>query len=310
MTPTLDELRRYLPAWRDATLAIGELTGGITNRNYRVDVDGVPHVLRVAGHDTELLGIDRDAEALHTAAAADLGLGPRVLAEVESQGWLVLEFLPGRTQTPEDLNRPGVPHRLGQVIRRLHQARGFVRPFEMLRWWDHYREQLIEWQLPAPRDYATLAGAIETIRELFARWPVPPAPCHNDLLAGNLLVAGDAWRIVDYEYSGFNDPFFELGNTAQEQEYGPAELGELCSGYFGAASEARLARVWLNMIVSDAGWSLWAAIQARISRLDFDFASYGNARWERALAKVSSADFARNLRQSDQDPQWPATGAK
>lgn len=303
MTPTPDELRRHLPAWRQATLVIGELSGGITNRNYRVEVDGVPHVLRVAGQDTELLGIDRAAEALHTAAAAELGLGPRLLAQVASRGWMVLEFLPGRTQTPEDLNGPGAPRRLGQVIRRLHQAQGFVRPFEMLRWWDRYREQLIEWRVPSPPEFATLATAIEAIRDLFARWPVPLAPCHNDLLAGNLLVDGDVWRIVDFEYSGFNDPFFELGNTAQEQEYGPEALVELCSGYFGAATEPRLARTWLNMIVSDAGWSLWAAIQARISRLEFDFASYGQSRWNRALAKASGPDFARHLRQANADPQ-------
>jgi thiamine kinase-like enzyme len=101
--------------------------------------------------------------------------------------------------------------------------------------------------------------------------------------------------LVDWEYSGNNDPTFELGNTAQELGFDNAQVRELCAAYFGEASPALLARMWLQMIMSDVGWSLWAAIQARISSIDYDFGGWADERWARAQAKLESPDFEARL---------------
>ena len=66
---------------------------------------------------------------------------------------------------------------------------------------------------------------------------------------------------------------------------------ELCVAYFGDASPALLARMRLQMIMSDVGWTLWAAIQARISTIDYDFTGWADERWARAAAALDGPDF-------------------
>jgi len=137
-----------------------------------------------------------------------------------------------------------------------------------------------------------LVGRIE--QAVHAR-PLATVPCHNDLLAENYMRVAGELRLIDYEYSGNNDPCFELGNTCQELQYNEAQQAEVCAAYFGAASDALLARMKLYMIMSDVGWGLWAAIQARISRIDFDFWGWATERWTRAVRMMDSADFERWL---------------
>jgi len=121
-------------------------------------------------------------------------------------------------------------------------------------------------------------------------------PCHNDLLAENYLDDGERLWLVDWEYSGNNDPTFELGNTCQELGYDEGQVTELCAAYFGEASPALLARMHLQMIMSDVGWTLWAAIQARISTIDYDFAGWAAERWARATAAFARPAFEERLR--------------
>ena len=132
---------------------------------------------------------------------------------------------------------------------------------------------------------------VREIEAAFARNPLPTVPCHNDLLAENYIDDGAKLWLIDFEYSGNNDPTFELGNTAQEQQFGEAELRELCAGYFGGAYPDKLARIKLNMIMSDVGWTLWAAIQAKISRIEYDFWGWAMDRWGRATQKMDAPEF-------------------
>ena len=102
---------------------------------------------------------------------------------------------------------------------------------------------------------------------------------------------GKSLRIIDYEYSGNNDPCFELGNTCQEMQYDDARIAEVCTGYFGIPSANKISRMKLNMIMSDTGWGLWAAIQAKISKIEFDFWGWAIERWSRAEEKMDSSEF-------------------
>jgi len=121
--------------------------------------------------------------------------------------------------------------------------------------------------------------------------PLASVPCHNDLLAENYLDDGERLWIVDYEYSGNNDPTFELGNTAQELGFDDDRLRELCAAYFGEVTAAVVARCRVQMLMSDVGWTLWAAIQARISPIEYDFFGWAEERWARAREKLSSPDL-------------------
>ena len=139
-------------------------------------------------------------------------------------------------------------------------------------------------------------GQLPRIDAALAVDPLPSVPCHNDLLAENYLDDGERLWIVDYEYSGNNDPTFELGNTAQELQFDEARVAELCAAYFGEATSGLLARMRLQMIMSDMGWTLWAAIQARISTIEYDFWGWAVERWTRAAAMLDGADFEGWLR--------------
>ena len=195
---------------------------------------------------------------------------------------MILEFIPGRTMTGADLRAPGMPARVAGAARRLHQGRPFGRRFDMLALAARYREVAAQRGIAGPSDYEARRPTVEAMGRPSAAHPLPPVPCHNDLLPENFIDDGRTLRIVDYEYSGNNDPAFELGDAAVEIGYDEAQIAELCQAYFGEASPHHRARVQLNMVVADVGWTLWAAIQATISRIEFDFPAYGRDRWLRA----------------------------
>jgi thiamine kinase-like enzyme len=137
------------------------------------------------------------------------------------------------------------------------------------------------------------------VEAAFAANSVPSVPCHNDLLAENYIDDGSKLWIVDFEYSGNDDPCFELGDTAQECGYDQELRAVLCETYFGELRDDRLARMELQALMADVGWTLWAAIQATISDIDFDFWGWAVERWDRAVAILEGADFGRLVRQAE-----------
>ncbi len=297
---TIEQVIERIPEWQGKALAVSPLVGGLTNRNYKVEVDGAPYVVRIPGASTELLAVDRINELHNTRAAARAGVGADVLHHLPDWNVMVLSFLPGETMSSARLNEPGMPVHIARALSQLHAAPRFLHDFDMFRTLAIYRETMQKRDMPAPEGFDALLPEVERIREALV--PVATVPCHNDLLAENYLFDGQRLRIVDYEYSGNNDPCFELGNTCQEQQYGEEQIQELCAAYFGEAYSDKLARMKLHMVMSDVGWSLWAAISARISTLDFDFWGWAVERKERAAAKVFGPDFAGWLR--DASRQW------
>jgi thiamine kinase-like enzyme len=143
-----------------------------------------------------------------------------------------------------------------------------------------------------PDGYRDWLPTIAEIERATAAGALPSVPCHNDLLCENFIDDGDALRIVDYELSGNNDPCFDLGNTAQEAGFDQELRAALCSAYFGCSDPRQLARMNLFALMSDVGWTLWGAIQARISAVEFDFRAYYLGRWERALEVLRSKRLA------------------
>ncbi len=289
--PSIEEVVAALPAWHGRTIRIAPVGGGLTNRNYRVDVDGRPSFVRIPGPATELLAIDRANELFNTRAAASAGVGPRVLEHLPAWNVIVLEWLPGRTMSNPAFAAPDSPARIADVLRRLHAGPAFKLDFDMVRLTRFYLGVVAERQVRIPDGFREALPAVGRIEAALARAPLASVPCHNDLLAENYLDDGSRLWIVDYEYSGNNDPTFELGNTCQELGFDDARAAELCAAYFGAADDARLARMHLQMIMSDIGWTLWAAIQARISAIDYDFWGWAEERWARAAANLGGSAF-------------------
>lgn len=291
MTPSIEQVIAAIPAWAGRTVEAEPIPAGLTNSNWRVTVEGVPHFVRIPGPATDLLSVDRANERANTRAAAVAGVGPAMVHELPEWDVFVLEWLDARTMSIDALGEPGVPTRVAEVVRRLHAGPRFRDDFDMFRVAERYLRVVDERDMAIPTGYRERIDRIPLIEAALAVHPLPSVPCHNDLLAENYLDDGQRLWIVDYEYSGNNDPTFELGNTCQEQGWDEARVRELCAAYFGEATDALLARMRLQMIMSDVGWTLWAAIQAAISTIDFDFFGWAEERWGRASAALDGPDL-------------------
>ena len=272
-------------------LRITPIAAGLTNKNYRVDVGDRTYFLRMPGASTELLAIDRANELENTQAAAEAGVGPKVVHHDPNTGALLLEWIDGRTMSNDAFRAAGMPARIAESLRKLHAGPRFRDDFDMFRLTEYYLSVVDGRAIRIPNGYRDELPKVKLIEAALTAHPLPTVPCHNDLLAENYLDDGRQLWIVDYEYSGNNDPTFELGNTAQELGFDAARQEELCAAYFGEPTPALLARMRLQMIMSDVGWTLWAAIQAAISTIDYDFWGWAEERWGRASAAFQRDDF-------------------
>lgn len=300
MRISIEQVIGRIPDWMDRSFTVTPLGGGLTNTIYRVDVDDESFVVRIPGASTELLAVDRDNEHHNTRAAAVAGICPRVTHFLAEDNVMVLEFVQGETMTVAGLQRPNMPTRMAQALKRLHAGPRFLRDFNMFRLTEHYLKIVQQRAIRIPDGYHSYLPKVAQIEAAFARQPIATVPCHNDLLAGNYLDDGRKLWLIDFEYSGNNDPTFELGNTCQEQQFDEARIQEMCAAYFGDALPDQLARMKLNMIMSDVGWTLWAAIQASISTIDFDFWGWAVERWDRAKARMDGPEFGQWLQVLEQ----------
>ena len=291
MPVTIEHVVESISDWRGRSVVVRPLSGGLTNTNYRVEVDGAPYVVRIPGASTELLAVDRANEYHNTKAAAEAGVGAKIAHYLPQFNVMVLEFIHGETMSIARLWQPGMPTRVAQSLKKLHAGPRFLHDFNMFRLTEYYLKIVDEHDVRIPDGYRGYMPQVARIEAAMARRALPTAPCNNDLLAENYIDDGEQLRLIDFEYSGNNDPTFELGNTCQEQQYDEPRIVELCAAYFGKPYPDKLARMKLNMIMSDVGWTLWAAIQAKISTIDFDFWGWAVERWGRATAKMDSAEF-------------------
>ena len=224
MPPTIDEVIAAVPEWAGRDVTAERIPAGLTNTNWRVVVDGTPFFVRIPGADTELLAVDRGNEIHNTVAAAEAGVAPRVVHAIPEWDVFVLEWLDARTMSNETLREPAMPSRIAAALRQLHAGPRFRDDFDMFRLSERYLALVDERSIPIPAGYREHLGEIPRIEAALAVHPLPTVPCHNDLLAENYLDDGARLWLVDWEYSGNNDPTFELGNTAQELGYDDAQV--------------------------------------------------------------------------------------
>ena len=297
-SPRVEDAVGRVSLWRGRKVEVSALSGGLTNENYLVEADGERYVMRLPGASTELLSIDRANEVHNTKAAAETGISPRVLEHLAGLDVMVLEFIPGATMSAETLQSVHMARRMAESFKRLHSASRFLHDFNMFRLIETYLSIVAEHHVTIPDGYRDRLPVVAEIERAVSVHALPAVSCHNDLLSENFIDDGAALRIVDYELSGNNDPCFDLGNTAQEAIFGDDLREVLCEAYFGRPDPRQLARMNLFALMSDVGWTLWGAIQAKISTIDYDFTGYYTARWERAVEVMETDRFQIWLREA------------
>ncbi len=301
LTPQLLARLDAVPALASRTTVV-DLAGGLTNRNLKVTTPDGDVVARLSTPESALLAIDRDNEHTNSVAAAASGAAPEVVAYHPEVSVLVVRFVNGRTWQDSDVLNPDNASRITSVCRQLHSGPRFVGEFNMLELQQRYLEIVRQRDLRLPDRYLEFADHAAAIGEALNAQPVATVPCNNDLLAANVIDNGDRLWLIDYEYSGNNDPFFEIGNLWSEARGTPDDLGRLVSAYVGQASSALTARARLWGLMSKYGWTLWASIQDGTSDLEFDFWEWGMEKYRRAVAEFDSADFGtwlEEVRRSD-----------
>ncbi len=289
-----------VPELAGRELTLTPISGGITNRNFRVDAAGTggAWVIRLAGNDTHLLGISREVEHAATVAAAGVGVGPEVTAFIRPEGYLVTRFITGSPVTDEAVHRPETLRRVADSLRRIHDGPAIPGLFVPLRIADAYRALALERGVPIPPEYELAAAIGRRIELAFLSNPLELRPCHNDLLNANFIDDGARIRIIDWEYAGMGDPFFDLGNFSINHELTPDEDEILLAAYDGDVRPARLARLTLMRVVSDFREAMWGVLQQGISSLDVDFVAYAASSFDRLLANAATARFERSLREA------------
>ena len=270
--------------WPGRKAAVSALHGGITNHNFRVEIGGEVFVLRMGGAKTDLLGIDRAVEHAASLRAEEIGVGPEVAAFEESEGWLVTRFIDGRPIPLEAMRTPENMERAAEALRKLHGAAAIPGRFDSHAVVEAYRQESLERGVDIPPDFYAARAISERIKA--ARGPQPLVPCHNDLLNANFLDDGRI-RIVDWEYAGMGDRFFDLANFSVNHEFGVDDDLRFVAAYFGAQREADLARLRLMRFMSDFREAMWGVLQSGISQLDFDFSGYAAKHFDRMLATAA-----------------------
>jgi thiamine kinase-like enzyme len=290
-----------VPELAGTDLTIRALTGGITNRNFLVEPAGRRdrYVIRLAGNDTHLLGISREVEHAATVAAAGVGVGPEVTAFIRPEGYLVTRFIEGSPVSDEAVHRPETIARVAASLRRIHDGPAIPGLFIPLRIVEAYRALAMARGVPIPPEYERASRIGRRIEGAFLMSPVELRPCHNDLLNANFIDDGQRIRIVDWEYAGMGDPYFDLGNFSINHELAADEDAALLAAYDGPDARpdraARLARLTLMRTVSDFREAMWGVLQQGISTLDVDFVGYAGEHFDRLLAGATTPRFERAM---------------
>ncbi len=297
----LDELLDRVPSLACRPRTVQELPGGLTNRNYKVTTPDGSFVARVWSAGSELLAIDRDSEYRNSAIAAASGVGAPVIDYRPDDGVLVIGYIQGRTLANSDVAVPANIARIARACRRLHSGGRFGNDFDMFDIQRRYASVVRARGFRIPAGYDDLMPQFQAIQRALAVRDAGTVPCNNDLLAGNFIDDGMRIWLIDYEYSGNNDPCFELGNIASECLLDDDGLAELVTQYYGRPLRNKIARARLLGLAAKYGWTLWGAIQSAASPLDFDFWSWAMERFDGAAEGLTAGGFAALLDEAARD---------
>ncbi len=271
--------------------------GGLTNRNWRVEIGGRSLVLRIPGEGTSAY-IDRTVEKHNAEIAARASVNAQILHFDAADGVMLCRFVEGATMDASRFHDLGTVARAAEAFRRIHDwPQPFLTRFDLFEKMDEYLALLRTLRAPTPEGYERAQGEASAVRAALARRPAALAPCHCDPLAENFLDDGNRMVIVDWEYSGMNDPMWDLGDLSVEAGFGPEQDAAMLEAYFASPPPAEAeARMVLYKAMCDLLWTLWGVIQHANQNPADDFWAYAVGRFERCRRLMASDVFARSLR--------------
>jgi len=285
----LEKIIRSIPDFNWKSITINRITKGITNNNFKVLVDDEAFFISIPGTDSKLLNIDSINKYYNNKICGDLGISPKVVHFIKSEELLITEFIASKNPVSKLFHDSEAISELVKMMKVLHGGRQFYRNFNMFTYIYHYMNILKKDGLP--KLLFPILNRIDNLGQRLALYRTDLVPCHNDFGIGNIIDNQNQMFLVDFDYSGNNDPCFELGNLIIEMNYNNRQASELVKRYYGKIQENIISRVYLHGIASDIGWSLWAYVQAKASNINYDFNQYAISRMERVINKMDSVDY-------------------
>ena len=270
---------------------IQELSGGLTNKNYKITVDGQSYVLRMGGHETKFLGIDRNVEYECSRLASQLGVAPEPIAFLEPEGYIVARFVSGKGIPANEIAVEENIRRVLESMKAYHALDFFPGSFSPFRVAEEYAKTARSFHVKLPDKIDWYLERSREMENAMYREPLLPRPCHNDLLNGNFIDDGSRIRILDWEYAGMGDLFFDLGNFAVQHGFNDEQDEALLKAYFGTVTHSRRAHLKLMKIMSDLREAMWGMVQAGVSKLDFDYVGYAQTYFDRYEASVRGDEY-------------------
>ena len=289
MKLSINKLLELIPEWNKGLIKIKPINGGITNSNYEVTVDERSFFLSIPSTDSGLLKIDYKNKYYNNKICGEINISPKVIHFIESENLLITEFIKSKNSTIDIFQSTTKIEKLVESIKLLHNVKPFLKIFNMFNLINYYQNILGVGFLSKE-----LSRHVNIIKRLKSKLSIPDdmlVPCHNDLLPGNIINKNNQMFIIDFDYSGNNDPCFELGNLSVEMEYNDDQINKLVKSYYGKINENIFSRIKLQGVVSDVGWSLWSYVQAENSNLHFDYNAHAIYRLERAINKMESKEY-------------------
>lgn len=289
MALTLEQALARVPFFATAEeLKTAPLTGGITNFNYKVEADGEAYVLRITGDNTDLLGISREVEYAANMAAGQLGVSPEVFYFIEPEGYLVTRYIDGKRIPPEEITRPENIWRVARKLRVFHRNGPELKgEFNVFRRIEMLSDVSRRYNSKFPFDFDWIIQKVQETEQALLKDPYTPTPCHDDLLNLNFLeeqVPGEIaeMRLLDWEYAGMGDIFFDLGNFSHHHRLNDDLIRLLLQEYFGEVTGRNFARLKLMSAMSEIHEAMWGTTQTGISSLEEDFQGYADLWFGRA----------------------------
>ena len=271
--------------------------GGLTNLVFRVQTSTQDLLLRIPGPGTEAY-IDRKVEAHNAKTAAEAGVSPEVIHFDETSGLMVAAYIDATTMSPPLFREtPGAPTRAAHALRQLHTSgKTFKFRFELFDMIDNYLKILAGKDTALPDGYDRVVEEAQSVREALDAHPASLAPCHCDPLCENFLDTGDTMWVVDWEYSGMNDPLWDLGDLSVEAGFDEAMDREMMTAYCGGEVDAAtFGRVVIYKAMCDLLWTLWGLIQHSDGNPAEDFWAYSTERFARCKRLMADPHFADHL---------------
>ena len=294
LSPILQRFKQLRVA---RSLEIQELTGGITNRNYKITADGECLVLRLGGNETQFLGIDRKNEYECSLLAAKVGVAPEPVAFLEPEGYILARFISGKGIPAEEIGTAENIRLVVESMKAYHALEFFPGSFSPFRVAEEYARTARSFNVQLPKNIDRHLEKSREIERAMYRLPLQPRPCHNDLLNGNFIDDGTRIRILDWEYAGMGDIFFDLGNFAVQHDFNDAQDEMLLQAYFGQPTDSQRAHQKLMKIMSDLREAMWSLVQMGVSNLDFDYAAYGKKYFDRFDENTRGNEYEMWLKQ-------------